>query len=501
MKSILYITGIIFTALSCTTTRNLSSTIEDDIYYVPGQKALVVKEVEDLTGQQLNDEYATVDYASESYSRDNGSSIPPASFQSNSAPRVNARTGQLDQVDMQNLSNQALEILATDGAANTTLYENTGYWIGGYKGNDNDLAEIQRIINMYPQGFAYFNSNGQDIALNLAFDPDWNVYTDNGRYWWFPSNTNIDLYSSLLFGTYPKHIWTVIWDSPGYDSWAFDAGFNRGFNWGINVGWGTPGWSLGLGWNSGWYNPWYNYYGWYDPWYRPWGGGYYPGWGYPHWHNPHWNHPHWNHPNWGGGNLHPNYRPGTGLRPNNGGGVVSGMRPNRPGNSTINRPGVVRPNNNNSGSMIRPGSSTRPNSVTRPNTSVTRPSSVTRPGSTTRPSSVTRPGSTTRPSSVTRPGSTTRPSSVTRPTTTRPSNTRNTYTRPSTRSSSGSTVRRPTRPQSNYRPTYNNNSSSRYNSGSNSGYRPSQNSGSSYSPTRSGNTTRPTTPVNRPTRR
>lgn len=488
MKTVLYISGILFTVLSCTTTRNLSSTVEDDIYYVPGQKALVVKEVENLTGQQLDNNPAIAGYADEKYSRANGSSTPPPSFNRNAASRVNTRTGQLEQVDIEVLSNQAQEILAEEEEVNTTIYENTGYWVGGFKGNENDLSEIQRIINRYPQGFAYFNSNGQDIALNLAFDPDWNVYTDNGRYWWFPSSSNIDLYSSLLFGTYPKHIWTVVWDNPRYDSWAFDAGFNRGFNWGVNVGWGTPGWSLGFGWNAGWHNPWINYYGWYDPWYRPWGGGYYPGWGHPHWHHPHWNHPNWNHPNWGGGNTHPGYRPGTGLRPNNGGGVITGKRPMRPGNNTINRPGQIRPNTNSS-SMIRPGNNTRPSTVTRPNTSVTRPSSVTRPGSNTRPSSVTRPGSTTRPSSVTRP--TTTRSSSTRPSTTRPTNTSNTYTRPGTRSSSGSTVKNTTRPQSNYRPTYNNNSSQRYNSGSNSNYRPRQSSGS----------TRPTSTVNRPTRR
>ena len=79
-----------------------------------------------------------------------------------------------------------------------------------------------RYINMYPEGFANF-SNGQEIALNLSFDSDWNVYTDNGRYWWFPSNTNINLYSSLLFGTYPKYIWTIVWNNPRFDSWAFDA--------------------------------------------------------------------------------------------------------------------------------------------------------------------------------------------------------------------------------------------------------------------------------------
>ncbi len=31
-----------------------------------------------------------------------------------------------------------------------------GYWIGGFKGSENDLEECVRIMNRYPEGFAYF---------------------------------------------------------------------------------------------------------------------------------------------------------------------------------------------------------------------------------------------------------------------------------------------------------------------------------------------------------
>lgn len=532
MKPFLYIAAFALLASSCSTTRNFSSTVEDDIYYVPGKKALVIQEVENLTGQDIDigQNNDSKDLSGESYSS-TGSTTPPASFSPGQSKVVNTKTGKLENVDLNTLTGQAAAMLADNDNINETIYENTGYWIGGYKGSENDLDEIQRIINMYPQGFAYFNSNGQDIAMNLSFDPDWNVYTDNGRYWWFPSSSNINLYSSLLFGNYPKYIWTVVWDNPGFDSWAFDDTFNNRFAWNLNVGVGSPGWSLGFGWNSGRYDPWYNgWYGgwynpwnnpWYNPWYSPWYG-YYPGWGYPNWHHPHWNHPHWNHPNGGGSGYYPNgKRPITGLRPNNGGGVTGGLRPNRPASGSTTRPGVTnRPTRpNNTSGMVRPNTSTRPgSSTTRPNV---RPnsSSVSRPGSTvTRPGSITRPsGTTTRPSSVTRPTTTTRPATRptntgTRPSTvTRPGNSGSRYTRPS---SSGN-VKNYTRPQSSYRPTYNNNSSSRYNSGSSS--RPASSptrssSGSSYSPSRSsGSTVSPnrssggngggSRPVSRPVRR
>ena len=271
MKFSLYIAGLAFIIASCSTTRNFSSIMEDDIYYVPGKKALAIQEVENLTGHDIGTEQP-VDptVLAEEISRSAGSSTPPATFSSSNSTKINARSGQLEQVNIQNLTREAEEKLANNEEIDMTLYENTGYWIGGYRGPASDLAEIQRIINMYPEGFANF-SNGQEIALNLSFDSDWNVYTDNGRYWWFPSNTNINLYSSLLFGTYPKYIWTIVWNNPRFDSWAFDATFNNRFNWSLNLGWGGPGWSIGFGWNSGWYDPWYG--GWYDPWYHPWYGG------------------------------------------------------------------------------------------------------------------------------------------------------------------------------------------------------------------------------------
>lgn len=485
MKSLLYVAALALVASSCSTTRNLSSTVEDDIYYVPGKKALVVQEVESITGQDLGDaQDSDSQDLSSATARSSGNSMASGSFSKNQSKVINSRTGQLDQVNLSDLTNQAQEILANDDQENVTLYENTGYWIGGYKGNEGDLNEIQRIINIYPEGFAYFNGNGQEIAMNLSFDPDWNVYTSEGRYWWFPSYTNINLYSSLLFGTYPKYIWTEVWDNPRFDSWAFNSSFNSGFNMGLSVG--GPGLSFGFGWNSGWYDPWYNpWYGWGNSWNRPWyGGGYYPGWGHPHWNHHDWHHGHY--PNWGPPSSNrptrpssrPNFNNNTGNTVNPGGGTRPGSRPGtsvRPSSGSTIRPGSDNNNNN----MTRPGSgqgtTTRP--VARPTTvrpgsgqsgNMTRPN-TTRPGATTTRPTTTRPGTTTRPSTTTRPGAATRPgTTTTRPGTTRPTTTRPTTTRPAANSS------RNTRTQTNYRPTYNSNSSSR------SDYPPSQNS--SYSP-------------------
>lgn len=52
MKSIVYIIASVFPYLPLS--RSLSSSMEDDIYYVPGAKPLIVKEVETETGQHID---------------------------------------------------------------------------------------------------------------------------------------------------------------------------------------------------------------------------------------------------------------------------------------------------------------------------------------------------------------------------------------------------------------------------------------------------------------
>lgn len=475
---IYYIVAIMFITYACSSTKILSSSMEDDIYFVPGQKPLVVKEVEQLTGQPIH-----LDESEKSFSRSDVSSP------NKTATVINSQKGRAEKVSIAQLSEQAQQQLADNDEINTTIYENPGYWIGGFKGSESDIDEAARVIARYPEGFGYIG-NGQDIATNLSFNSDWNVYTENGRYWWFPSNSNIDLYTTFIFGTYPKYNWVMAWNSPFYDSWTFDSQFN------INIGWGSP--SLSIGFGTGFYNPWYNNWygpqyggGWYDPW---WGGGYYPHWGH---HHHHWDGPHWggNYPSWDKPSR-PTV-PGIAQRPNLGGGI-SGIRPNPGSRPTVNgvRPGVTRPNGSTSapiyGGSVRPGSGTRPGSVgnqptTRPGNVATRPSTGTvRPGNVqTRPATST----TVRPTN-----SGVRPTNVTRPN-------NGQYTRPATNSSSSvnrgnssTSVKNYSRPQNSNRPTYNNNSSSRYNSGSSMRQPTNRSSNSSYTPSNSGRSSQSTPP-------
>lgn len=436
MKYSVYMAALVFLAVSCTATRNF--TMEDDIYYVPGKKSLVIREVEQLTGEEINS----------SARSETSIKLPPRPKVSSTQADRNGN-GQPANADLSALAAEAKEKLDNSEEIHETLYEDTGYWIGGFKGNESDLPEIRRIIDRYPQGFAFFSNNAFDIAMNLSFNPDWNVYTDNNRYWWFPTSSNINLYSSLFLGTYPKYIWTVIWDDPRFDTWAYAPSFS----WGLGFGWGGPGWNFGFNWGFsfnwgfGWYDPWYrpwHYRGWYDPWhygrwcgswYDPWYGphyGYYPGYGYPHGH-----HSHGYRPGWGSMAV----RPGIGNS-------ISGVRP---APSSHFRPDGIRP-----GTGVRPGSSAsmRPGTGTRP--SDTRPSIPVRRGTQLRQDNPVRQGTSTRPATTVRPGR---------------------YTRPAT-GNRDNNVKNYRRPQSNYRPTYNTNSSSdRYRSGNNSWSSPRRSSG------------------------
>ncbi len=458
-----YILLLAFISLwSCSSMQNMNTSIEDDIYYVPNEKPLMVKEVETITGQKID---MTVPSA-----RNNNTKTYP---ENESTVIINRQKGTAERITPSELAAQAENILNDPYAPETTtLYTNSGYWIGGFKGNDTDMQEAARIISQYPEGFGFI-SNGQEIALNLSFSPDWNVYTDNGRYWWFPSSSNIRLYNTFLFGTYPKYIWTVVWNEPFYDSWAFDSHFN--------FGWSGPGWNFGFGWNSGIYRPWYG--GWYGS-YPYWGNWYAPWWGhywYPGWHHSHWHHP-WHHPSWGG--HYPDWTPPSSNRPNRPG----NPRPNLGSGSIGLRPGSsARPNNNQ-----RPGSSVRPgnNAINRPN--VTRPNyNNGRPGTTNpRPNYNTTRPTTTRPTN-----------SNSRPTTTRPGNNNNAnrYTRPAIRPSTSTNrnnnIKNYNRQPNNYRPTYNNNRS--YNRSSNSN-RSSYTAPRISSPSRNGSThTTPSRSTNR----
>ena len=328
---VLYLFSALAILLSgCSSGQMMSNTMEDDIYYVPGNKPLVIQEVETVTAQNANRTERSA--AAPVYSGNTGNYI------------INSSKGTVEQVSTYDLTTRALSQLESADQINTVVYENKGYWIGGFIGSNRDMQEAARIIARYPEGFGYI-ANGQEIAMSLSLDSDWNVYTDNCRFWWFPASSNVEFYTQYIMGNYPRYMWTVAWNDIRFDSWAFDAHFG----WPsarIGVSWGSPGWNIGFNWGYG-YNSWY-----YDSWHGGWGWPYYHGY-YSNWHHNHWYHDHYypshNYPghNWHRPPARPiaHNRPGTGIRP-----------------GTVNRPGTaVRP-----GNTTRPGTATRPGTTTRP---------------------------------------------------------------------------------------------------------------------------------------
>lgn len=304
----IYILILTAVAGACSSMRDFSNTFEDDIYYVPGKSSLFVKEIERKTGQKivpgivLKEERNHIDPALlvKEQEEANSGQVNPRSHAIGMARYATEKQVKAAQTETNNQ-------IMIDSVAG-------GYWMGGFKGSEQDLEECVRIMNRYPEGFAYFG-NGHEIAMNLSFSLDWNVYTVNNRYWWFPSNTNFELYTTLIFGTYPKYIWTVMWNDPHYDSFVFDRQFASGIGIGSYHGnpywWNNWGWHGTIGWNSYWNggpywsNPfWYDHWGWYhgwghDPWYYSYWNGY---WG-PYY--PHWTHRPGYHPNVGGVITHP----------------------------------------------------------------------------------------------------------------------------------------------------------------------------------------------------
>ena len=292
MKIALYFSALAVILGACSSSQNFTRAQEDDIYYVPGKHSLFVQEVKKKTGVDIavnnsSSSQNNKNVNDKTYPKEKDNSVNPKSYAIGMARYATEKQVQKEEAR----TGQTVNRIA--------IPEGDGYWIGGFKGSDNDLEECVRIMNRYPEGFAYFG-NGYEIAQNLSFSPDWNVYTVDGRYWWFPSNSNINLYTQLIFGNYPKYIWTVVWNDPRFDSYAWSSN--------VSFGWNRWGWGGSFGWGNSWgWDPyWNNYYG-YNPW--GWGYGYYDPWGWnPYWNNyygyyPHWGHrPGWghHHPNWGG---------------------------------------------------------------------------------------------------------------------------------------------------------------------------------------------------------
>lgn len=97
MKSIVYIIASVFLLTSCYSSRSLSSSMEDDIYYVPGAKPLIVKEVETETGQHID---MTKSAGTTSYTQ------PESDWTGSTASVINRRKGTVEQVNTADLAYQ-----------------------------------------------------------------------------------------------------------------------------------------------------------------------------------------------------------------------------------------------------------------------------------------------------------------------------------------------------------------------------------------------------------
>lgn len=315
MKILIYISPLIAVLISaCTSTRQLSHVVEDDIYYIPGERSLFAREVERKTGLTIQADRVTTttpEKASTSYKdypKERDYSENPISYKigmnryGSDTTKSSSGITEISREEENSARNGIVERVVTDPE-----YDE-GYWLNGFDGSSSDLKICEQIIHRYPEGFAAFG-NAEEIARNLTFSSDWNIFTYKGRYWWFPTPSNYNLYHELVFGTYPKYVWTVIWNDIRFDTFAaqdfFDPFYGIGSYWNYHYLWGNGfynGYYSGFYWRHspwnygyGFYNPWWGWdYGWYGYY------GYYPPFGgyYPYWHNgyhrPGWGHSHGN---------------------------------------------------------------------------------------------------------------------------------------------------------------------------------------------------------------
>lgn len=250
-----------------------------------------------------------------------------------------------------------------------------GYWMGGWDGSNADLERAYTIIQNYPNGFGYM-AGGVNVAESMAFSSDWNVFVADGKYWWFPTTSNIEFYTDFLFGPYPSSN-IVLHDYTPY---------NVNLKVKVSLDW----------YNSSYYNPWYyspwNYHhSWYyDPWYYdPW---HYDPWYYDPWHHHHYG-PTYYHPHHGPTYHHPHHGPKPGYR-------HYGPEHTRPNHAPSHGKPNRRPDDKHHGRNDKPGKpgpSYKPSSPNKPSNS--RPNQGKwRPTTTPSGNQTITPGTTQRPS-------------------------------------------------------------------------------------------------------
>ena len=255
---------------------------EDDIYYTPGAAPLVVQEV---TPQEVPTRAATVEAPQQA-------PLYQPADEGTAATKTEPNSSiSLDNRDFTPFQERYAELLANDSiqTLDTIVYQNeeTGYYIGGFKGDEADLADAERLRMFYPQGFGYFYGNGYNTAMMLAGDSDWNVFVEGNYVWWTPTWTNTYFYNDYRF--HPNRYGRLF-------AYGLELGIRNysSFYYGSSRSWTYPMWNMYFDW----YSPGYSMYGYYgsyrhDPFYYGFGFGY--GYGYGGYYHDYYGYPYYGH--------------------------------------------------------------------------------------------------------------------------------------------------------------------------------------------------------------
>ena len=150
MKIALYFSALAVLLGACSSSQNFTRAQEDDIYYVPGKRSLFAQEIKDKTGVDITSNTSSSSQISKNtnndkvYPKEIDNSVNPKSHSIGMARYATEKQVQKEETRTGQTVNR-IAVPADDG-----------YWIGGFKGSENDLEECVRIMNRYPEGFAYF---------------------------------------------------------------------------------------------------------------------------------------------------------------------------------------------------------------------------------------------------------------------------------------------------------------------------------------------------------
>ncbi len=230
-------------ATACSPAYVGTSAFQDDIYYIPGEKTLIEKEMA-VYADQSDRKTADIQKTSET--------IP-----------LTKNTFKDDR-EFQLIQKQYKEMLANDsiGYVDTTFYnEDQGYFLSSFDGDDRDRREAERLREMYPQGFGYSDGSGYSIAMWLAGSHDWNIYIDGDRVWWTPTQTNFSGHQSFIWSPL-RYGHTFAYNYSSYYGSSFGFGIGNGFYddfyWNHHLGWNSPFYGHNYFSHNGHYYPHYN---------------------------------------------------------------------------------------------------------------------------------------------------------------------------------------------------------------------------------------------------